>query len=192
MPAPLRLKSEFALYVLASVAGAGLLGFAISLFLPVAGSRDIDGREIPAGWSETAWPFTRDQFPPGVAYECRAPFCGTRIRIAVRPKLGFCDCTAGVADDAMLDQIGDVELIGTGFAPVEVGREIAVGAMKGRARRYGAGAPSAGALSVAFSRKCDVMVATALIDDAPESAARAMAFVQSAAVVNWAGRVLGR
>ncbi len=188
----MHLKSEFTLSVLVAIGAAGLLGWVISQALPVAGSGDIDARELPSGWSETIWPFERDQFAAGAAFECRAPACDGRIRVTVRPKIGFCDCVAGVADDDMLDQIGDVALNGAGFVPGQAGREIVIGAMKGRSRRYASAALSTSVLSVAFSKRCDVVVASATGVETPEAAARAMALLESAAIVNWAGRILGR
>ena len=40
------------------------------------------------------------------------PDCGTAVTLYVRAKIGFCNCTTGVADDPELERIGDFELLG--------------------------------------------------------------------------------
>ena len=61
---------------------------------------------LPAkdGWREIAWPFPRDGWPAGRAYHCNAASCGAEIDLYARAKIGFCNCTTGVADDDEVDQ----------------------------------------------------------------------------------------
>jgi hypothetical protein len=46
------------------------------------------------------------------------------VNIYLRAKLGFCNCTTGVADDDDLDRMGDLYLIGD--SPLGAGRQINV------------------------------------------------------------------
>ncbi|HLY68067.1 MAG TPA: hypothetical protein VKU60_21185, partial [Chloroflexota bacterium] len=64
------------------------------------------GAGAPA-WSEAQWPFPIDQWGQGWAYECKASDCGgVEVNLYLRPKIGFCNCQTGVADDAELDRVG--------------------------------------------------------------------------------------
>jgi hypothetical protein len=69
------------------------------------------GNIIHPSWQEARWPFLMDQWGLGRAFHCAARDCGTEIDIYVRAKIGFCNCTTGVADDEEIDRIGDVELV---------------------------------------------------------------------------------
>ena len=51
-------------------------------------------------WSEVRWPFPIDQWGTGRAFNCKAADCGGAAKLYLRAKIGFCDCTSGVADDA--------------------------------------------------------------------------------------------
>src|ERR1044071_2098806 len=82
-------------------------------------------------WSETDWPFPTDQWGKGKAFRCAARDCGTDVQVYLRAKLGFCNCTTGVADDDELDRISDYDLLGNKLAGRGAGRPIAVGWMKG-------------------------------------------------------------
>jgi len=53
------------------------------------------------GWREIAWPFPRDGWPAGRAFHCATAVCGDEVEVYVRPKIGFCNCDSGVADDAV-------------------------------------------------------------------------------------------
>jgi hypothetical protein len=89
----------------------------------------------------------------------------------VRPKIGFCNCKAGVADDEELDRVSDVDLVGSERSALGPGRPIKVEWMKGRSRGYRVGAPSGkSALSLAFNpfnNNCDLIVATVVAGDEP-------------------------
>ena len=89
-----------------------------------------------SGWTEVQWPFPIDQFGRGKAFRCDAADCGTPLTLYVRAKIGFCNCTTGVADDPELERIGDLELLGGKVAALGDGRPIAVAWMKGRSRAY--------------------------------------------------------
>src|SRR5271165_3721851 len=84
----------------------------------VAGIAVQDGRESAPNpdWREIAWPFPRDAWPQGRAFRCASAACGTSTELYVRPKIGFCNCTTGVADDGEVDRVTDLDLIGERFA----------------------------------------------------------------------------
>src|SRR6516165_2148365 len=73
------------------------------------------GKTVGAPWTEVKWPFPLDQWGTGRAFQCRAEDCGSEITLYLRPKLGFCNCTTGVSDDAELDRVGDLELFSERF-----------------------------------------------------------------------------
>src|SRR6188768_1843497 len=69
-------------------------------------------------WTEAAWPFPVDQWGKGKAFRCKAADCGAEVNIYLRAKLGSCDCTTGVADDAELDRMSDFDLVGGKVTPL--------------------------------------------------------------------------
>src|SRR5207248_8103485 len=74
----------------------------------------------------------------------------------------------GVSDDAELERVGDVELLGDKFSAPGDGHPIAVAWMKGRSRAYDVpGRTPASTLAIAFNDRCDVIVATAVVPDGP-------------------------
>ena len=112
-------------------------------------------------WREIAWPFPRDGWPAGKAFRCDG--CGGDLAISVRPKIGFCNCDRGVADDDEVDRVADVDLINERFVPVSSGQVVRVADMPGRIRTYEL-PPAAGtrhAVGIAVSRRCDLLVAVA-------------------------------
>ena len=118
-------------------------------------------------WTEVAWPFPMDEWGQGKAYRCRAADCGSEADIYVRAKIGFCNCTTGVADDIELERLSDFTLLSGPVAALGGGQPIKVGWMKGRSRalrdfRFLRVARSP-ALSVAFNNDCDALVATAVM-----------------------------
>ena len=117
-----------------------------------------------AHWHEIAWPFARDGWPSGRAFRCDAAACGEDVELYVRPKIGFCNCDSGVADDDEVDRVADLDLISPRFAPLEVGQVVRIADMSGRVRAYDLttsdGAPHA-AVGFALSRRCDLLVAVA-------------------------------
>src|ERR1700731_3016840 len=87
-------------------------------------------------WREIAWPFPRDGWPAGRAFRCDTAACGEAVELYVRPKIGFCNCDSGVADDDEVDRVADLDLISPRFAPVEAGQVVHVAEMAGRSRSY--------------------------------------------------------
>jgi hypothetical protein len=145
-------------------------------------------------WSEVKWPFPIDQWGTGRAFRCRAADCGADIDLYLRAKLGFCNCATGVADDAELDRVGDLELLSDKFEGLNDGRPIAVGSMTGRSRPYQVALPPAvprTALSIAFNDRCDVVVATVVADDIPAAERAALGFLSGDLVLRWVERELG-
>jgi hypothetical protein len=144
-------------------------------------------------WTEAAWPFPIDQWGEGWAFQCKAADCGIDVNLYLRPKIGFCNCQTGVADDAELDRVSDVELVGSERSALGPGRPITVHWMKGRSRGYTVGAPSAKpVLSLAFNNRCDVIVATVVAGDAPVAQEQAvLEFLNGDLVLRWAEVVLG-
>src|SRR5260370_39198353 len=118
-------------------------------------------QSIRSTWTEIKWPCPLDQWGVGRAFICRAADCGGEVLLYLRAKLGFCNCTTGVSDDAELDRVGDLELLSAAFNGLGDGRTITVGWMNGRSRpyyismRYGAPRTS---LAVAFNDKCSGLV----------------------------------
>ncbi len=124
-------------------------------------------------WREISWPFPRDGWPAGRAFRCDS--CGG-VELYVRPKIGFCNCTTGVADDDEVDRVADLDLISAQFAPREAGRAVRVGDLSGRARAYDLTMSDGArhtAIGIALSRRCDLMVAVAQGGVAPAELQRA-------------------
>jgi hypothetical protein len=144
-----------------------------------------------ATWTEVPWPFPMDEWGRGKAFRCTATNCGTDVNVYLRAKIGFCNCTAGVAHDEDLERLSDLRLIGREAAPLGGGRPIAVGWMKGRARPYQVG--SATAVSTAFHSECDALVATAVYNRAPRADIElaVLGFLNSQTVLDWVTVELG-
>jgi hypothetical protein len=146
-------------------------------------------------WSEVKWPFAVDQWGGGRAFQCAAADCGGPVNIYLRPKIGFCNCAKGVYDDAELDRVDDMSLIGPQFAAVDDGQVVTVGWMRGRSRAFavsGPYQPAAAAAAIAFNDKCDVVVATVTAAaDLPRATQQALQFLNSESVLRWARAELG-
>jgi hypothetical protein len=115
-------------------------------------------------WREIAWPFPRDGWPAGRAFHCAAEMCGDRIEVYVRPKIGFCNCDSGVADDDEVDRVADLDLMSERFAPLQAGKAIRIAEMPGRLRAYDLAMSDGSrhsAVGIAVSRRCDLLVAVA-------------------------------
>jgi hypothetical protein len=151
---------------------------------------------IRPAWTEVKWPFPLDQWGVGRAFICRAADCGGEVDLYLRAKLGFCNCTTGVSDDAELDRVGDLELLSVTFNGLSEGRPISVGWMNGRSRPYHVSmryaAPRA-ALAVAFNDKCDVVVTTVVAERNLLAAAEraALEFLNGDLVLRWVEKELG-
>jgi len=114
-------------------------------------------------WREIAWPFPRDGWPAGRAFRCNNGGCNG-VEVYIRPKLGFCNCDRGVADDDEVDRVSDLDLINERFAPLRPGEPIRVANMSGRVRAYELSMPGdarRAAVGIALSQRCDLFVAVA-------------------------------
>jgi hypothetical protein len=172
---------------------AGIGGYAAFLAAkPPADTHLTSSRAQPV-WTEAAWPFPVDQWGKGWAYRCKAADCGVDVNLYLRPKIGFCNCQTGVADDEELDRVSDVDLVGDERSALDPGRPITVHFMKGRSRAYAVGAGSAkSVLSLAFNNRCDVIVATVVAGDEPVAHEQAvLEFLNGDLVLHWAEVVLG-
>ena len=183
---------------LALALAAGLaVAIAVALIAPrPAGKLTGDASDARPLWVETKWPFPMDQWGTGRAFACKAADCGAEVRLYLRAKLGSCNCTTGIAEDADLDRMSDFDLVGGEASPLAAGRPIAVGAMKGRSRAYALTArnpPGKSALSVAFNDRCDMIVATAVLphDRPAKIEPGVMAFLNSRPVLHWAEVAMG-
>jgi hypothetical protein len=150
----------------------------------------------PPVWTEVKWPFATDQWGRGKAFECRPVDCGGKTSLYLRAKIGFCDCTSGVASDADVDRMSDFELFGGEASPLGAGRPITIGSMKGRSRPYALIARNwlgKQAISVVFNDRCDMVVATAVMAHEPPSTFEdeMIEFLNSKAVLHWAEVALG-
>jgi hypothetical protein len=115
-------------------------------------------------WREIAWPLPRDGWPAGRAFRCGAAWCGDEIELYVRPKIGFCNCDRGVTDDDEVDRVADLDLLSERFVPLAAGEAVRVAEMPGRSRAYALRMPDGvqhGAVGIAVSRRCDLLVAVA-------------------------------
>jgi hypothetical protein len=184
---------------IAAAAAVGLGGL-VGAFALLAGNRTADdgaaARSPRAIWTEVQWPFPIDQWGKGKAFRCKAADCGAEVNLYLRAKLGSCNCTTGVADDAELDRMSDFDLVGGEVSPLGDGRPIAVAWMKGRSRAYTLTArkpPGRTALSVAFNDRCDMVVATAVLPhDRPATIEPGViAFLNGSTVLRWAEVALG-
>jgi hypothetical protein len=188
------MKRAFAI-ALASIAVSLTAGGAAVLGLRPP-SQDIAAK--PAAeprWSETPWPFPIDQWGTGKAFVCAPADCGVRVAVYLRPKVGFCNCSTGVSDDAELERVSDTALVTQEPHARAPGQPIKVAWMRGLSRPYRAiaGGMKIGLLSIAFNDDCDAVVALATTGKAdPEIVAPAvLALLNSTPVVLWTKRELG-
>ena len=176
---------------------------ALPVMVALAGGVSADG--LPAAgtangplqphWTELKWPFPVDQWGSGRAFRCDAAACGVTVELYLRPKIGFCNCAKGVYEDAELDRVGDVALIGPQFSGIGDGQRVTVGWMKGRSRVFAVSGPyqaPGAAAAIAFNDKCDVVVATVMADaELARGARQALQFLNSEFVLRWARTELG-
>ena len=138
-------------------------------------------------WREIAWPFPRDGWPAGRAFRCGA--CGESIEVYVRPKIGFCNCDSGVADDDEVDRVADLDLLSERFEPLRAGNVVHVADMSGRIRAYDlwtSDGSRRAAIGIAVSRRCDLLVAVAQgRGEATEVRRAALEFLGSRAMKDW-------
>ncbi len=142
-----------------------------------------------ANWHEIAWPFPRDGWPAGRAFRCGADACGQEVELYVRPKIGFCNCDTGVADDYEVDRVADLDLMSQRFVPREAGKVIRISDMNGRARSYDLKMLDGSdhtAIGFALSHRCDLMVAVAQGEGNAEGVQRAaVEFLGTSGMTHW-------
>ena len=147
------------------------------------------------GWREIAWPFPRDGWPAGRAFQCAAEMCGDEVEVYIRPKLGFCNCDSGVADDDEVDRVADLDLMSERFAPLRAGRVIRVAEMQGRLRAYHlvkSDGSRHSAVGIAVSRRCDLLVAVARGKGDPAGVQRAaLDFLGTSNMARWMTAAMG-
>ena len=146
-------------------------------------------------WTEIAWPFPTDPWGKGKAFRCKTADCGAEVNIYLRAKMGFCNCTTGVADDEDLDRMGDLALVGE-VSPLGTGRPISIARMEGRSRTYVLNARNPlgkTAISVVFRERCDMIAATAVLGhDRPAAIEPSVIeFLNGSTVMRWAEITLG-
>jgi hypothetical protein len=190
---PPRMRKSVIIGIGAALALGGMAG-------AFAWRADRDIKKVEAGigpaWTEAQWRFPIDQWGKGKAFQCKAADCGTEVSLYLRAKIGFCNCTTGVADDEELERLSDFDLVGGEVAAQGDGRPISVAWMKGRSRSYGLRAknrPGKTALSIAFNDRCDAVVATAVLghDRAEAIEPGIMEFLNGKTVMRWAEVTLG-
>jgi hypothetical protein len=154
----------------------------------LSGGAAYENSGSPAGgWREIAWPFPRDGWPAGRAFRCQS--CGEAVEVYVRPKIGFCNCNAGVADDDEVDRVTDLDLLSDRFAPLGTGHVVRVADMAGRLRAYDlrmTGGARHAAVGIAVSRRCDLLVAVAQgSGDVAGVQRAALQFLDAKAMTDW-------
>jgi hypothetical protein len=143
-----------------------------------------------AGWRAAAWRFPTDAWPEGRAFHCEAAQCGAELDLYIRPKIGFCDCYRGVADDDEIDRVGDLALLSRDYVPLHPGMAVRLAGLEGRARMFllsASGETRRHAIGIALSRRCDAIVAT-IVSGAPISSAseaRAFELIDSVEIKDW-------
>jgi hypothetical protein len=145
-------------------------------------------------WREVPWPFLRDAWPNGRAFECVGGPCGARLSLYARAKNGFCDCTRGVADDDEIDRVGDVMLLSANFTPLAPSDAVALAGMAGRERLYELGdSTRRHVASLAGGRDCNAFVALVASEGGlPEAATKlAAAFINTPDMTRWVARAQG-
>jgi hypothetical protein len=145
-------------------------------------------------WKEVQWPFLRDAWPNGRAFECVGAGCGSGLSLYARVKNGFCDCTRGVADDDEIDRVGDVDLVALYFKPLAASLPRDLAGMAGRTRLYEVpGFSTKRVVSLAGGRDCNAFVAMAVggRDMPANSADLAAAFINTPTFSQWIARKQG-
>ena len=152
--------------------------------------------EVHPVWTEVKWRFPIDQWGIGKAFHCNASDCGTDVDVFLRAKIGFCNCTTGVADDPELERVADFDLFGDQRTALAPGHPITVRWMKGRSRPYlfsGSSWRGKSTLTIAFNDRCDVIVATAITghNRPAELESVVLEFLNGDTVIRWAELTLG-
>ena len=183
------MKRAIAIAVITGLGFGGLAALAHSAWPPPA-RQELQAPSHPR-WSEAPWPFPADEWGKGKAFRCAAADCGVEVNLYVRAKVGFCNCTTGVADDDELERLADFNLMGQRPPSLGAGNPISVAWMKGRSRAYGHAQGSA--FAIAFNDRCDAVVATALVAHPRPAVIEPgiVGFLKSRTILQWAETTLG-
>jgi hypothetical protein len=175
--------------------GRLLTAFAVAMGMLAGVAGFQHARSDIEGWREIAWPFPRDGWPAGRAFRCAVEACGDEVELYVRPKIGFCNCDSGVADDDEVDRVADLDLMSERFVPLEAGQVIRIADMPGRIRAYDlrmADGSRHSAIGIAVSRRCDLLVAVAQgKGSAPGVQRVALEFLGSSDMARWMVAAMG-
>jgi hypothetical protein len=111
-------------------------------------------------------------------------------RVYVRPKIGFCNCDRGVADDDEVDRVADLDLMSQHFSPRAPGEVVRIADMPGRVRglrsQYVRWLVARLRSASRVSRRCDLLVAVAHgRADAPEVRRAALEFLATREMTRW-------
>ena len=166
-----------------------LIAFAIAAGALSGAAGYQHARSDSEGWREIAWPFPRDGWPAGRAFRCDTAACGGEVELYVRPKIGFCNCDSGVADDDEVDRVADLDLISERFVPLEAGKVTRIADRKGRMRAYDLNMSDGSrhaAIGIAVSNHCDLLVAVAQGNGEASGVQRvALDFLDSRDMARW-------
>src|SRR5262245_42042671 len=150
--------------ILVVVLGAAAAGFvakdAVTVGIGLRRPSELITHPAQPTFVEIKWPFPRDMWNDGRAFRCAAADCGVEVNLYLRPKIGFCNCDTGVADEAELDRVADIELFSPKFVGLTHGDDIRVGWMRGLSRIYQVDIPYdriRPIMAMAFNQNCDVM-----------------------------------
>lgn len=173
-----------------------LLVPAIAAVLALSSALAVRQRAAP-GWQEIAWPFGRDAWPAGRAFRCDDQACGGRQEVYIRPKVGLCNCSAGVTGDAEVDAVSDIDLVTGDFVPRAAGQRIGMGGLEGIARPYTVRFPKGrqgNAAGIVLSHRCDLVAAASVGESAGQAPAlRAIgALLSRADIGKWLEQQFGK
>lgn len=179
----------------AAAVAVAAISLATAAVLWLYGPRPTAATAAAPAWHEVAWPFPVDPWGKGKAFRCKAADCSVEVTLYLRAKIGFCNCTTGVADDDDLDRMGDTVLLGE-VSPVGPGRPVSISRMNGRSRTYkinSSGVSGKTILSVVYNERCDMIAATAVLGyDPPDTIERSVIeFLSSSTAMRWAEITLG-
>ena len=114
---------------------------------------------------------------------------GAAVELYVRPKIGFCNCDTGVADDDEVDRVADLDLMSERFVPLAPGKVTEIDGMKGRSRPYDLRMSDGSqhtAIGIAVSRHCNLLVAVAHGKGSASGVQReAVEFLGSSDMAHW-------
>jgi hypothetical protein len=187
----MRLAAPFAIAVAATALGVGsaaVLG--VRAPAPPGPAQNV----TEASFTETKWPFLLDQWGIGRAFTCAAADCGVKVDVVIRPKIGFCNCSTGIADDTELERVADTDLISAKTKPLGPSHPVKIGWMHGLGRAYAVDDKSGERLlSIALNDECDAVVALARLGagEPAKIEPAVMAFLNSRPMVLWTKKELG-